>query len=157
MGSTSTAAGAEIDPDSVDWGSADMRAYSFVQPPRRQESARRRGSSVSRTSMTSCMHDTVERELFAQSARALSHGCIRVQNPRRFAEILLSEGNSYSEDKVANEIAGGGEITMHHQVPVHMTYFTAMVGRHGPDIHLQRHLRPRQPAVVGADGPGAQI
>ena len=73
------------------------------------------------------MHDTTERQLFTQSTRALSHGCIRVQNPRRFAEVLLEAGNDYSEAKVANTIAGGGEITLEHQIPVHMTYFTAMV------------------------------
>jgi murein L,D-transpeptidase YcbB/YkuD len=118
--------GRQIDPDSVDWGSADMRAYSFVQPPGGKNPL---GIVKFRfpNKHDVYMHDTVERELFTQSTRALSHGCIRVQNPRQFAEILLSEGNGYSEDKVADEIAGGGQITMHHQVPVHMTYFTAMV------------------------------
>ncbi len=118
--------GRQIDPDSVDWSNADLRAYSFVQPPGGKNPL---GIVKFRfpNKHDVYMHDTTERQLFAQSSRALSHGCIRVQNPRRFAEVLLEAGNDYSEAKVANTIAGGGEITLEHQIPVHMTYFTAMV------------------------------
>ncbi len=37
------------------------------------------------------MHDTPERGLFAQSFRALSHGCMRVEEPRKTAEVILAE------------------------------------------------------------------
>jgi murein L,D-transpeptidase YcbB/YkuD len=118
--------GRQVDPDSVDWSNADLRAYSFVQPPGGKNPL---GMVKFRfpNKHDVYMHDTTERQLFTQSTRALSHGCIRVQNPRRFAEVLLEAGNDYSEAKVANTIAGGGEITLEHQIPVHMTYFTAMV------------------------------
>jgi murein L,D-transpeptidase YcbB/YkuD len=118
--------GRQVDPDSVDWTSADLRNYSFVQPPGGKNPL---GMVKFRfpNKHDVYMHDTTERQLFTQSARALSHGCIRVQNPRRFAEVLLEAGNDYSEAKVENTIAGGGEITLEHQIPVHMTYFTATV------------------------------
>jgi murein L,D-transpeptidase YcbB/YkuD len=118
--------GRQIDPDSVDWTNADLRAYSFVQPPGGKNPL---GIVKFRfpNKHDVYMHDTTERQMFTQSNRALSHGCIRVQNPRRLAEVLLEAGNDYSEAKVANTIAGGGEITLEHQIPVHMTYFTAMV------------------------------
>ena len=35
------------------------------------------------------MHDTPSRELFDRDVRAFSHGCVRVQNPREFAQVLL--------------------------------------------------------------------
>lgn len=40
------------------------------------------------------LHDTPERSLFNARYRALSHGCIRLQNPRRFAYLLLEERNA---------------------------------------------------------------
>jgi murein L,D-transpeptidase YcbB/YkuD len=118
--------GRQVDPDSVDWSNADLRNYSFVQPPGGKNPL---GIVKFRfpNKHDVYMHDTVERQLFTQSARAMSHGCIRVQNPRRFAEVLLEAGNDYSEEKVASTIGRGGEITLEHQIPVHMTYFTAMV------------------------------
>ena len=35
-------------------------------------------------------HDTPERHYFAQDKRAYSHGCMRVQDPMKYAEVLLS-------------------------------------------------------------------
>lgn len=37
------------------------------------------------------LHDTNSRNLFARNFRALSHGCIRVQEPHRLAEFLLDK------------------------------------------------------------------
>ncbi len=77
------------------------------------------------------MHDTTQRDLFSQSYRAMSHGCIRVQNPKQFAAIVLGEGNNLSPDETSRAISGGGEITLKNQIPVHMTYFTVMADKDG--------------------------
>jgi murein L,D-transpeptidase YcbB/YkuD len=129
-GLTAYRGGKAVDPDSVNWGSVDIRQYSFVQPPGGKNPL---GIVKFRfpNKHDVYMHDTIERELFTQSYRALSHGCIRVQNPRQFAAILLAEGMGWSPDKVSNAIGGGGEITLARPVPVHITYFTAVVGENG--------------------------
>ena len=41
-------------------------------------------------------HDTPDKHLFAHAERAYSHGCMRVQNPDEYAEVLL--GVSQPED-----------------------------------------------------------
>ena len=122
--------GREIDPDGVDWGSADMRQYSFVQPPGPKNPL---GMVKFRfpNKHDVYMHDTIEPELFAQSTRAFSHGCIRVQNPKKFAAILLAEGNGLDAAGVARAIGGGGEITLKHRIPVHTAYFTAVADEKG--------------------------
>ena len=122
--------GREISPESVNWGSADLRQYSFIQPPGGKNPL---GTVKFRfpNKHDVYMHDTIERNLFAQSNRALSHGCIRVQNPKRFAEIMLAEGNGLDEAGVRRAVAGGGEIHLDHRIPVHMTYFTAVADEHG--------------------------
>src|SRR5207253_8862168 len=38
-------------------------------------------------------HDTPDKQLFAHDARAYSHGCMRVQDPPKYAEVLLSIAN----------------------------------------------------------------
>jgi L,D-transpeptidase YcbB len=40
------------------------------------------------------LHGTPSRQLFAQTGRAFSHGCIRVHEPVRFAEKLFGLDNS---------------------------------------------------------------
>lgn len=69
------------------------------------------------------MHDTPTRELFKKSVRALSHGCVRVENPRRFAEILLGVD---SADIAARIDAGVSQDTpVTKETYVHLAYFTA--------------------------------
>jgi len=77
------------------------------------------------------MHDTIERPLFGQATRALSHGCIRVQDPRGFAAVVLAAGNGYSPEEAERIAARGGDITLKNPIPTHMTYFTAVAGEDG--------------------------
>jgi murein L,D-transpeptidase YcbB/YkuD len=122
--------GRRIDPDSVDWTTADVRAYSFIQPPGgKNPLGRVKFMFPNRHDVY--MHDTIERSLFQQPNRALSHGCIRVQDPMRFAEIMLAEGNGLDEAGVARAIASGGEVKLKTPIPVHMTYFTAVADKDG--------------------------
>ena len=52
------------------------------------------------------MHDTPERNLFGKSFRALSHGCMRVEEPRKLAEILLGEDKGWSPERVRGMFNG---------------------------------------------------
>jgi murein L,D-transpeptidase YcbB/YkuD len=76
-------------------------------------------------------HDTPTKNLFAHDARAYSHGCMRVQNPDKYAEVLL--GISQPEEKyTAQRIAsmyGSSERTINFKrpIPVYITYQTAFV------------------------------
>ena len=77
------------------------------------------------------MHDTPNRGLFNASRRAFSHGCVRVDQPFRFAEALMEE-TGWSEQRLRSVI-GRGERTINFNtgVPVHMMYFTAFVDDEG--------------------------
>jgi murein L,D-transpeptidase YcbB/YkuD len=69
------------------------------------------------------MHDTPSKPLFNKPSRAFSHGCVRVQNPRRFAEVLL--GWPASQVDAAIEDRQNKEVKLERKVPVYLTYFTA--------------------------------
>ncbi len=124
--------GRPVDPSQIDWSSVDIKKYNFVQPsgpgnvlgavkfrfPNRHDIY---------------MHDTPQRELFDKTVRTFSHGCIRVHNPGRFAEVLLEEDKGWSAGRVKELMARGGnvEVTLTKQIPVHITYFTMVAGEDG--------------------------
>ena len=108
-------------------------------------------------------HDTPDKNLFALDKRAFSHGCMRVQDPVKYAEVLLSivrPGEGYSEERIHKMIAGRGEqdIQFPHYLPVHLTYQTAFVdddGRlefredmYGRDQVLIAILRGEEPKIA---------
>jgi L,D-transpeptidase YcbB len=75
-------------------------------------------------------HDTPDKNLFALDKRAFSHGCMRVQDPVKYAEVLLSivrPSDGYSKERIHKMIASRGEqdIQFPHYLPVHLTYQTA--------------------------------
>lgn len=79
------------------------------------------------------LHDTPSKRLFAKDARAFSHGCIRVQDPMRLAEALLSLQESDPAGKISRLLATGKERTVHlnEPVPVHLEYRTVLIAPDG--------------------------
>jgi len=80
-------------------------------------------------------HDTPDKSLFTHDRRAYSAGCMRVQNPDQFGEILASIGmpdKGYSAARL-KQMYGKGEAWLKFQtrVPVHLTYQTAFVDSAG--------------------------
>ena len=123
--------GRPIDPNQVDWSTANIGAYEFRQPPG-PTNVLGTIKFMFPNKHDVYMHDTPERDLFASSFRGLSHGCMRVADPRRLAAILLAQDKGWSEQQVASLLNGGTrEVELTTRVPVHVTYFTAMVDRQG--------------------------
>jgi len=76
-------------------------------------------------------HDTPDKHLFAQDVRAFSHGCMRVQDPAKYAEVLFGIARpteNWSADKI-KRMFGTGEQDIQLPVPiwVHLTYQSAFV------------------------------
>jgi murein L,D-transpeptidase YcbB/YkuD len=81
------------------------------------------------------LHDTPSRSLFESDQRALSHGCVRVDQPFKLAEVVLGRDSGWSEERV-RRLVGRGEraINLPQPIPIHLMYFTAFVDEYG---HLQ--------------------
>ena len=80
-------------------------------------------------------HDTPDKNLFALDKRAFSHGCMRVQDPAKYAEVLLGLSNPndhYTQDRIKS-MYGNSEIDIKlvTPIPVHITYQTAFVDDEG--------------------------
>ncbi|MBO0762987.1 MAG: L,D-transpeptidase family protein [Hyphomicrobiaceae bacterium] len=125
--------GRPVDPDKVDWSTANIGAYEFRQPPGPKNPL---GliKFMFPNKHDVYMHDTpaTERDLFARPYRGLSHGCMRVADPLRLATLLLAQDRGWSEQQVASLLNGGTyEVKLATRIPVHMTYFTVLVDPQG--------------------------
>jgi L,D-transpeptidase YcbB len=74
------------------------------------------------------LHDTPSQSLFNADMRAFSHGCVRVEDPLRLAELVLG----WSEERIDAAI-GGPERTVFlpQPVPIHIEYFTEFIDEFG--------------------------
>jgi murein L,D-transpeptidase YcbB/YkuD len=123
--------GRQIDPNQVDWNSVNIAAYSFQQPPG-PKNVLGIVKFMFPNKHDVYMHDTPERHLFSRSQRALSHGCMRIADPRRFAEVLLGEDKGWSAEKVRGMFGSySNTVALDTHIPVHVTYFTARVDDDG--------------------------
>ena len=80
-------------------------------------------------------HDTPDKHLFAHDRRAYSHGCMRVQEPDKYAEVLLGialPGQNYTRERIKS-MYGSSEVDIRFPtpIPVHITYQTAFVDDSG--------------------------
>ena len=73
-------------------------------------------------------HDTPDKYLFSKPVRAYSHGCMRVENPDKYAETLLSISQPEERYTVQrlHSLYGRGErnINLKTPIPVYLTYQT---------------------------------
>ncbi len=122
--------GRPVNPDSVDWSKANLNNYSFIQPPGPKNPL---GfvKFMFPNSHNVYMHDTIQRDLFNQSHRPYSHGCIRVQNPGRFAEVLLNEDKGWSPDRVKSARNSSAVVVLDRTIAVHTAYLTTWIGDDG--------------------------
>jgi len=128
----------------LDWTKTDIREYDVIQP-NGPKSVMGKVKFSFPNQHTVFMHDTLPRDkyMFNAAQRTYSHGCMRVRNPMRLAEILLREDQDWDAARVAEAFNTGplnNEVALEHRIPVHTTYFTAMVDDHGrlqtfPDVY----------------------
>jgi murein L,D-transpeptidase YcbB/YkuD len=72
------------------------------------------------------LHDTPSRQLFAKAGRNFSHGCIRVEDPLRLAELILADRNKWDRAKVDAAVASGKlqGVALATPLPVLILYWT---------------------------------
>ena len=117
--------GHPVDAQTVDWQHVNIMKYTFTQEPGPDNVlGSLKFNFPNRHAIY--MHDTLQPELFDQTVRTLSHGCIRVHQPDRLALLLLAEDKGWSEQQVKDRLAKGSNsgVVLSRPVPVHLTYFT---------------------------------
>ncbi|MGX5668530.1 L,D-transpeptidase family protein [Rhizobium daejeonense] len=75
------------------------------------------------------MHDTPSKSFFKRDMRALSHGCVRLAEPREMAAAVM--GTTVGE--IGKQIASGQNraVQVPQKIPVYVAYFTAWPNKNG--------------------------
>ena len=80
------------------------------------------------------LHSTPAPELFNQSRRDFSHGCIRVEKPAELAAWLLQDQPKWTLEKIETAMQSGPDsqqVNLSRPVPVVIVYLTAIVEENG--------------------------
>ncbi|WP_246659264.1 L,D-transpeptidase family protein [Rhizobium sp. FY34] len=93
------------------------------------------------------MHDTPSKSFFQKDMRALSHGCVRLAEPRKMAAAVLG----ISEADVGARIAQGknAALPVTANIPVYVAYFTAWPNKDGK-VEFFDDVYSRDDAVMKA-------
>ena len=125
--------GRVVDSREVEWDNIDMRQVHIFQPPG-ASNALGRVKFLFPNKHDVYLHDTPAKSLFNETSRAYSHGCMRVRDPLKLAEVILSADKGWTRAQVDRQAESGPEnteIKLTTPIPVHITYFTAWVDDDG--------------------------
>jgi len=117
----------------IDWNRVSIRNCSVSQPPGAKSVLGDFKFKFPNKHIV-YMHDTPTKGLFNQTVRTYSHGCMRIRNPRRMAEILLETDKGMTAAQLGQILDGPKrphkeELKTH--IPVHVTYFTVFFNEKG--------------------------
>ncbi len=94
------------------------------------------------------LHDTPSKALFDSEERAFSSGCVRIENPFQFAEILLAD-NDISYERIVEivEAKKTEKISLKTPVAIMLLYATATSDQQG-NIYFKKDIYDRDAAVL---------
>jgi murein L,D-transpeptidase YcbB/YkuD len=109
-----------------DWNASRSRSYRYVQSPGAANSL---GlvKFMFPNRFTVYLHDTNTRGFFEKDIRALSSGCIRVQDPFELTAYLLDDPEKWNLEKIDSAINTGktSQVQIKKEVYIHIFYWTA--------------------------------
>jgi L,D-transpeptidase YcbB len=152
--------GQPVDPRQVNWSQTDIRAYHVYQP-----SGNANALGVVKFLFPNkhavYLHDTPTKNLFNNASRAYSHGCIRIRNPVRFAEVLMEQDKKWTATQVkaalAPEAPEDSHIGLTKKFPVHISYFTAVAADDGQVTYYKDIYDYEGNINLGIEGKANQI
>ncbi len=99
---------------------------SIVQSPGSANSLGKIRFTIEPTNFNIYLHGTPNQSLFQKTKRDLSHGCIRVEDPRKLAHFVFEEPDVWTADRIKHESSGSStkRVKLEKSIPVYITYFT---------------------------------
>ena len=128
-----------VNPKSVNWKKYLSEEYKHRELPYKfiQKSSSRNALGTVKfifpNRFSVYMHDTQSKGLFNRQTRAYSHGCIRLQQPKRLLRHVM---DNYTATPYTEPVKKAGKVKMSYvnltqKIPVHIAYFTAYVDEGG--------------------------
>jgi murein L,D-transpeptidase YcbB/YkuD len=118
--------GRQVSSSDIDWSSTD--AVDVRQPPGR-------GNALGQLKImfpnahAIYMHDTPQKKFFERDMRALSHGCVRLSNPKKMAAAVM--GTTIEEIEAQIATGQNHQAKVPEKFPVYVAYFTAYPNKDG--------------------------
>lgn len=162
--------GRTIEASQIRWSTTDIRYLNIVQGPGD-------GNPLGELKFmfpnhhSVYMHDTTSKHLFSSGERTFSHGCIRVRNPRKLAEVIFSEVQKW-DPKLVTQMLGhksqeNNKVDLVTPIQVHNAYFTLVAdgsGRftefkdmYGHDRRMIDALAGKSLSAIAANDPARHL
>lgn len=125
--------GNKLNPSEINWGSSSVYSYTYMQ-----YSGGSNPLGVVKIAYPNkyiiYLHDTPSKDQFNKNSRALSSGCIRVQDALALAQYLLWDQPEYSSEKIQEIINSRKtkEVRVSQRVKVYHLYWTAWMENEKP-------------------------
>ncbi|MEO0328023.1 MAG: L,D-transpeptidase family protein [Pseudomonadota bacterium] len=138
-----------ISPTAVSWGNYSKGNFPFRLRQRPGE-----GNALGRikfmfpNTFNVYLHDTPSKSNFDKSSRFFSHGCLRLQDPLKMAEVLLG-AQGWDRARINGVVASKKRtvVKLEKTIPVHIAYLTSWVNKDG-SVHFRRDVYERD-TVLG--------
>jgi murein L,D-transpeptidase YcbB/YkuD len=133
--------GKKLDPESIDWASAQPTQLSYRQVAGKENPLGFLKINFANSSSV-YMHDSPKESLFGRNFRAASSGCVRVQNISLLAAWLLTGQATIEQVEQIKESGQTKTVRLRKPVPLYFAYVTAWSTPDGviqfrPDIYLK--------------------
>ena len=133
----------EVDPKTIDWFTADYDKYFFRQHSN-SENPMGLVKFIFPNEFDIYMHDTPTKNIFNYSRRSHSHGCVRLNEPMKYAQFLLDNYNtSWDSLRVKRALANQDDETIVRfpkPIPIHLMYWTVFIDEDTGELNFREDL-----------------
>ena len=147
--------GTQIDTATIDWSQYPGKGFPYLirQQPG-PNNALGRVKFIFPNKHAVYLHDTPSKSGFKRAERAFSSGCIRVQNPFHFAELLLADKPGWDRAKIdaVVESRKTTRVNLSKPLTVMLLYWTAAVDNERRVVFKQDIYDRDGAVLVGLDG-----
>jgi murein L,D-transpeptidase YcbB/YkuD len=131
-----------VDMNSIDWNSKNPLGGNYwIRQTNSKDNALGAVKFLFPNKHQVYLHDTPGKHLFKKEKRAFSHGCIRLQNPQKLAQIFsdkYSSSNNKTQDiKALIDKKESKVITLSKTIEIHLAYVTCVSDEKGNIVFLK--------------------
>ncbi len=131
--------GKTVDPGTINWKTVPwgtVNGMQMVQGPGKSNPLGR-FRVIMNNPYNIYLHDTPNKTKFSRSDRALSSGCIRMSDPEKFTDFVLSPNSNWSESRKKQLLDAGKKIDVAAEspLPVYILYQTVWLGNGGQIVY----------------------
>ena len=143
----------EVDPGTIDWSGLGPRNFPYrLQQQPGPDNSLGRVKFMFPNAFNVYLHDSPAKSLFDRSARAFSHGCIRVEDALDLARrVLVAGGRPDVARDLDARLESGQEktVVLKEPIPIQIVYLTAFVDGDGT-LQLRPDIYSRDQRILAA-------